>query len=149
MRTSWTIKVYTCIQTIIKFTFMRFINKNSVGLCHAVNIREQLKKVLQRFKVKMVSCEGESSCMQKSWNLATVCFQGSTVMYKFFVHFRQSWTHPEMHSVRFFFPMLPDYTTQLLAATSNWLYCIAGNFHLFHPLLSWAKFFSHKVFVPC
>ena len=32
-----------------------------VGLSHAVNIREQLKRVLQRFKVKMVSCEGEST----------------------------------------------------------------------------------------
>ncbi len=31
------------------------------GLCHAVSIREQLKKLLQRFKVKLVSCEGELS----------------------------------------------------------------------------------------
>lgn len=29
------------------------------GLCHAVNIREQLKKMLQRFKVKLVSCGSE------------------------------------------------------------------------------------------
>ena len=28
------------------------------GLCHAVSIREQLKKMLQRFRVKLVSCEG-------------------------------------------------------------------------------------------
>jgi hypothetical protein len=32
------------------------------GLCHAVSIRERLKKLLVRFKVKLVSCEGITGC---------------------------------------------------------------------------------------
>ena len=31
----------------------------TIGLCHAVSIREQLKRLLHRFKIKLVSCHGK------------------------------------------------------------------------------------------
>ena len=35
------------------------------GLCHAVSIRDRLKKLLVRFKVKLVSCDGKSPLLSK------------------------------------------------------------------------------------
>ena len=36
----------------------------TLGLCHAVSIREQLIKLLKRFKIPLTSCEGERTLVR-------------------------------------------------------------------------------------